>query len=322
MKPFFRRILPWLAYPAFALFCVFLFAYFTFPYDHVRSFIIQEVERPMGPGGERRASGYHLEIDDLSPSWLTGIDLEGVRFSKDSDDPEKRPTVTNIDELSARVSLWGLLMGDTDISFEVAIGDGTIEGEFESSEEQTHIETDFTDVDLHRLGYLADAIGIPVSGKLAGHIDVVIAKENANTQGEIALTIARFTLGAAGAKIAGFTVGRIQAGDLTLSATVDRGTARINRFASNGQDISLRIGGTIRLLQPIQTSSFDLLLNAKFSDAFKTRDDRTRAIFSMVDLNPQLQQARTPDGAMQWQLQFSPTRPIRYSGAGRMPAPR
>lgn len=321
MKPWMRQAAKWVGYPAFFLFCFLLFAYWTFPYDHVRSFIIQEVERPMGPSGQRQASGYHLEIDDLSPYWLTGVELEGVRVSKDSDDPEHRPAVTSIDEVTARVSIWSLLFGGTTVAYNIEIGEGSIEGVYSASEDETHIETEFTDVDLHRLGLLGDAATIPISGKLAGRIDLTIAKENANTQGEIALTIARLTLGAQGAKIAGFTVGRVQAGDLTLSATVERGTARITRFASNGADISLRIGGSIRLLQPIQSSSFDLVLNAKFSEAFKTRDDRTRAIFSMVDLNPMLQQAKTPDGALQWQLQFSPSRPLRYTGAGRLPAP-
>lgn len=321
MKTATKTVLKWVGYPAFFVGCFLMFLYWTFPYDHVRDYIIQEVERPAGPGGERQASGYHLEIDDLSPYWLSGVELEGVRFSKDPEDPERRPTVTTIDELTARVSIWSLLFGGADISFEVTVGDGTIEGEYDSSEEESHIEAEFSDVDLHRLGIIADSAGVPISGKLTGTINVTIAKENANTQGEVALTIARLTIGAQGAKIAGFTIGRIQAGDLTIAATVQNGTARITRFASNGQDIALRVGGTVRLLQPIKTSSFDLVVNAKFSDAFRTRDDRTRAVFSMLEMNPQMQQARTPDGALQWQIQFTPSRPLRYTGAGRMPAP-
>lgn len=321
MKTVTKSVLKWAGYSAFFLVCFLMFMYWTFPYDHVRNYIIQEVERPVGPGGERHASGYHLEIDDLSPYWLSGVELEGVRFSQDPEDPERRATVTTIDEVTARVSIWSLLFGGADISFDVTVGDGTIEGEFDSSEDETHIEAEFTDVDLHRLGVLADRAGVPIAGKLNGNINVTIAKENANTQGEIALTIARLTIGAQGAKIAGFTIGRIQAGDLTIAATVEHGTARITRFASNGQDIALRVGGTVRLLQPLRTSSFDVVVNAEFSDAFRTRDDRTRAVFSMLDMNPAMQAARTPDGALQWQVQFTPSRPLRYTAAGRAPAP-
>ena len=74
-----KKLGKWVGYPLFFVFCLLLFAYWTFPYDRVRDFIIQEVENPRGPGDRRRPSGYQLEIVDLSPSWVTGVELTGVR---------------------------------------------------------------------------------------------------------------------------------------------------------------------------------------------------------------------------------------------------
>ena len=48
-------------------------AYWTFPYDHLREFIVQEVEQ---------SGDVQLEIGRLEPSWLTGVEAETVRVAR------------------------------------------------------------------------------------------------------------------------------------------------------------------------------------------------------------------------------------------------
>jgi len=284
----------------------------------VRDYIVQEVEYPVGPGGDRRDSGLRLEIDELSPSFLTGVDLEGVRFTKLATTApdgtiEEKPIVIQIDEVSARISLLSLLAGTTAVSFGATIGEGNIEGEFAQSEEETHIEAELEAVDLRRLGVLSALIGLPVSGVLGGTIDLTIGKESSATKGSIDIAIANVVVGDGRAKLKieglgteGMSVGRIEVGNVVAQATVENGVAKFTKLGTEGgRDVTVIGSGKIHLVLPLRMSRLDLLLNVKFVDAFKTRDDRTRGLFAMVDVVPRLRAARTPDGALQWEIKGS-----------------
>lgn len=336
MSPKTRQLLlTWVGYPAFALFTFVIFAYWTFPYDRVRDYIVQEVEYPVGPGGDRRDSGFRLEIEELSPSFLTGVVLEGVRFTKlattsPDGSADEKPIVIQIDEVSARISLSSLLAGTTDVSFDATLGEGNIEGEFAQNEEQTHIEAELEAVELRRLGLLSALIGLPVSGVLGGTIDLTIGKESSATQGSIDIAIADVVVGDGRAKLKiegmgaeGLSIGRIAIGKVVVKATVENGVAKFTKLGTEGgRDLTVTGSGQIRLVQPARMSRLELLLNVKFADAFKTRDARMRGLFAMLDAVPRLRAARTPDGALQWQIAGSFSGSMRSTPAGSMRMPR
>lgn len=328
-----QRLLVGVGYPAFAIFTFLLFAYWTFPYDRLRDYIVQEVERPAGPGGTRRDSGMRLEIEELSPSFLTGVVLEGVRFTKlpgPDAAPDEKPIVVEIEELSARISLFALLGGTTDVSFSAEVGGGEIDGEVAVSEEETHIEAEVDTVELRQLGVLAALVGLPVSGVLGGTVDLTIGKESSATKGSIDLAITTLVIGDGRAKLRieglgadGLSVGRIEAGKLVVKATVENGVAKFTQLGTEGgRDLTVRGTGQIRLVQPARMSRLELLVNVKFAEAFKTRDDRTRGLFAMLDVVPRVRAARTPDGALQWQLSGAFAGSLRSTAAGSMPMPR
>lgn len=326
-----HRLLLIVGYPAFALATFVLFAYWTFPYDRLRDYIVQEVERPIGPGGERRDSGMRLQIDELSPSFLTGIVLDGVRFTKlptgPDVSPDDKPIVVQVQRLSARISLLSLLAGTKDVTFDATVGGGEIEGEFILSDDETHLDAEITTVELRQLGVLAALVGLPVSGVLGGTIDLTIGKEASGTKGSIDLAINNLVVGDARAKLKieglggdGLSVGRIQAGKLVLKATVENGVAKFTQLGTQGgRDLTVRGTGQLRLIQPMRMSRLELLLNVKFAEAFKTRDDRTRGLFAMLDVVPRLRAARTPDGALQWQIGGALGGGLRSNAAGSMP---
>ena len=329
-----QRLLMGVGYPVFAIFTFIVFVYWTFPYDRVRDYIVQEVEYPAGPRGDRRDSGMRLQIDELSPSFFTGVVLEGVRFTRlpsaSPDAPaDEKPMVVQIDEVSARISLLSLLAGTKDISFDVMVGGGEIEGEFALSEDETHVEAEIQTVELRQLGVLSALVGLPVSGVLGGTIDLTIGKEASATKGAIDLTIDRVVVGDGRAKLKlegmgpdGLSVGRIEAGKLVIKATVENGVAKFTQLGTQGgRDLTVTGTGQIRLLQPARLSRLELLLNVKFAEAFKTRDGATRGLFALLDVVPRLRAARTPDGALQWQLAGGFNGSMRSTPAGSMRAP-
>ena len=105
-----RKALRFMGYSTFFWTFFWLFAYLTFPYERVRDRIVQEVEFPKDARGNRRPSGYQLEIVDLQPSWFTGIEARGVRIIKPAEGED--PTVdVLLEEVNARISLLSLLTG-------------------------------------------------------------------------------------------------------------------------------------------------------------------------------------------------------------------
>lgn len=305
------------AYPAFFLLSFVLGAYWTFPYDRVRDFVVQEAERD----GSTR-----LEIASLSPSWLTGIEAEGVRFATVPDDGGE-PAELVISHLTARISLLSLLVGEQAVSFDADLETGNVEGEFATSESVTSVQATLTNVDLRRIGPLRGAVGLPVTGRANGTIDLTVAQEAANTTGSVELTINGLSVGDGETPLviqglgSGLTLERMNLGTLQLRMQVERGVGTIQRLRANGEHAELWGSGTMRFVQPLRGSSMDLLVRIKFKDAYRESSDRMRALFSLLELNPQVRPARTSDGALQWRVQGAFASRIRMvpSGRARMP---
>lgn len=304
-------------YPAFFLLSFVLGAYWTFPYDRVRDFIVQEVERD----GSTR-----LEIASLSPSWLTGIEAEGVRFATVPDDGGE-PAELAISRLEARISLLSLLAGEQDVSFDAELETGTIEGRYATSEESTSVQATLTNVDLRRIGPLRDAVGLPITGRANGTIDLTVAREAANTTGSAELTIGGVSIGDGETPLmieglgAGLTLERMNLGTVQLRMQVERGVGTIQRLRANGEHAELWGSGTMRFVHPLRGSSMDLLVRIKFKDAYRESSDRMRALFSLLEMNPQLRPARRPDGALQWRVQGAFASRIRMVPSGRAEMP-
>lgn len=307
------------ACPLFFLFSLFLGAYWTFPYDHVRDYVVQEVERD---------GTTQLEIASLEPSWLTGVDLEGVRLSSVPDEPDAPPAELVLQEASARVSLLSLIAGETSVDFDTTIeGGGTIEGSYSASEESTHVEAHIASVDLRRVGILRDTVGLPVTGRADGDIDMTIGREAVNTQGNARITVRNLAIGDGETPLeipglgAGLTLERLQLGTLTFRMETERGAGRIEQLHADGEDAELWGTGSIRLMQPMRMSSIDMMIRVAFKDAYRTSSPRMEGLFALLDINPQVRPARTSNGALQWRIQGSFGGRIRMVPSGNVPMP-
>lgn len=309
------------AYPLWFLFCFLTFAYCTFPYDRVRDRIEEEVERSV-PGSD-------LEIVGLSPSWVTGATLTGVSLTLPAEAEGERPTQLSLTEVTARVGVLDYLFGTTSLSYSAELGGGgTIEGAFAESETQTHVAMHLENVALGRIGPLRRFVMLPITGTLSGDVDVTIADDTEQTEGDVTLTIAGLSVGDGRARLAvpglgsGITVEQLNAGDLNLRMQVERGVGRIQQLTSSSDDVDIRGAGTMRLLRPIRMSNVDLLLRFEVKQPYRERNARTQAVFSMVEMSPDVRPYRAPDGAFQLRVAGSFGSTIRASGAGTATLPQ
>lgn len=326
MKPWMKRVAKWVGYPLFFLVTFVLFAYWTFPWDRVRDYLVQEVENPMR-GGRRVPSGYELEIVDLSPDWVTGVDLTGVRLVKLPTEPDERPVDVTFETVHARVGLLAAIVGDLDVDFEAVVAGGDIEGHFEQSGESLAFDVDLQNVNLRRISILRSYLPLPMQAKLSGHVDLALGEQPSEAAGSIDLRLEGLKIGDGQAKLAieglgdGVTVDEIDAGDVTIEAVVENGVLNLRRFQGRGADLELGGSGELRLMRPFELSRADVLLRARFTDAYKEKSDRTRALFSLVDLQPRLRSFKTSDGALQLRIAGTLAGRVTTRGAGGEPAP-
>jgi type II secretion system protein N len=294
-------------------------AYYTFPYDHLRDYIVQEAERD---------GAMQLEIAEISPSWLTGVELEGVRFAQVPDDPGARPTPLALRTAEARVSMLSLLGGEVDVDYETEIeGGGTIEGNVAFSDTKTAVSAELDGVDLRRIGPLRDAIGLPIAGRASGTLELVAAQEAAQNQLDARITIRNVSIADGQTPFVmeglgtGLTLERMNLGTLTIQMSTERGSGSIERLRADGEHAQLWGTGTIRPGFPLRMSSIDMLVRIKFKDAYRESSSRMGALMMLLDANPQIRPARTPDGALQWRVQGSFATRVRMTPSGRAPMP-
>ena len=315
-----RRILRYaLLYPGF-FFLAFVFGvYWTFPYDHLRDYIIQEAER----GG-----GLHLQIGSLEPSWLTGVEVEDVRVGIVQDDDDTAPPTLDIDEATARISLLSLMGGTTEVDFDAAIvGGGHVDGSFATNETSTHLIANFDTVDLRRVGPLQSSVGLPLMGRLDGTVDLNAATEAANTNADIDLTVRNLSVGDGETQLEipgmpiGVTLARLNLGRFELEMDTERGVSRIETLHAEGDHAEIWGTGSVRFVHPLERSSLDTLMRIKFAEDYRTTNARMVGVFMMLDNAPAVAPARTPDGALQWRIQGAFGGNVRMVPSGRVPMP-
>ncbi|MGF1465215.1 MAG: type II secretion system protein GspN [Sandaracinaceae bacterium] len=302
-------------YPAFFVLFFVVGVYWTFPYGHLKEFLIQEVTR----SGQVR-----LVIESLSPSWVTGVTARGVEVTMDDGSIEGPIAPLVIPRATARLSLLSLLTGWTDVGYDVELsGGGRAVGRYAQSDTGVIVEADLEQVDLRRLPPLRTATGIPFTGRLEGTVDLSIGEEPENTEGTADLSILGLSVfdGQTPLKIpgmagAGLTLEPMRLGTLELQLAAEEGIATIDRLQADGPDAGLVGEGALRLLRPPTRSTIDAFIEVEFKDEYRTSSDRMTGLFAVLEANPAVRPARTPDGHFRWRIQGSLGGSLRTQPAG------
>ncbi len=307
-----ERVSQWIGYPVFFFVCFMFFAYLTFPYDRLRDKLIQVAA----------VQGYELEVIDLEPSWLTGVTLSGVRLILPAQ-AEGEPTLDLVvDELTVRVALLPLIIGNTALSFDAEMANGYAEGDVSLGDQEAEVEAELEMIDLKRISALRRYTKIPVEGVVTGEIELDMPQEIGQSTGEIELAIEGLAVGDNESQIqvpgwGGLTVDRADLGTLELTATIADGVATIDQLKSHGKDLKLDGSGTVRLARPLTRSQLDLLARLEILDAYKQRSGRIASVLDLAKARPEFKSAQTSDGAIQYKLTGSLGGRIRPRPAGR-----
>jgi type II secretion system protein N len=311
MNPRLKKLLLWVGYPAFYLLCFLVFTYLTFPFEHLRDRVVA------GFAEDQRATGgsSKLEIDQLSPYWLSGVEATGVRLitaSTPAADGSKRPpSELDVERIVARVSILPLLIGRINLHVSARALGGTIDADAQKRGDDRSIEADFTDLSIGRLTPLVELVGLPMTGTLTGHLELTLPEAKlGKASGTVRAKFADLSAGDGKTKIKEtIALPKLNVGDLALECDVKDGVVRVTKWAAAGQDLDFSADGKLTLREPFAESSAELYIKFKFSDAYKNRNETTRSLFGTPGTNapvlieiaePRLKTSRRPDGFYNW----------------------
>ncbi|MBX3263330.1 MAG: type II secretion system protein GspN [Labilithrix sp.] len=301
-----KRFGPKLGYPAFYLFCFFVFLSWTFPYEKLKDRLVAQFNAQQG----RTAHPQELQVDELDSSFVTGVKAKGVRLISPSAEPGKPPNVLSIDEARARISLLGLLVGNKDISFRVDAFDGTIKGSFEDSGKARAIDVTFDGVDVGRIDVIAANVGFPLDGKLFGTIKLDLPEGKASKgNGNIALEVRDMYAGnqkelTIKTPMGPFTLPRLKIGNLTVNGDAKDGVLKLTKIAAQGGDVDVNGEGKVQMREVATDAHLDVNLKFKINDGYRSKNDKTKLLFGapgskekpMLEMDPKMGRAKTADG--------------------------
>lgn len=306
------QISRWIGYPIFFLVCFVFFAYKTFPYERLADRLIQEAQ----------ARGYELEIIDLTNSGLTGLTFENLRVTIPSEEEDAPPVDVVFEELTVGTSLFSLVSDTKSYNFDAELAGGEAEGELVLGENNMEIDAEIDDIDLEALPILRKFTKVPLAGMLNGEIALAMPNEVAESTGDVEITIEGLHVGDGKSKLdipgwGGLTLDKADAGDLELVATIEEGSANIERATSHGKDLELDVLGRVRLLRPLKRSELNLMLRVKIQDAYKNRSAKVATMLELASSG--IKAAQTADGAIQYIVAGSFASRLRPRAAGTQP---
>jgi len=309
-----KRILKYVGYAVFYLFSLVFFAFISFPFDRLRTRIQSEFNaNQTGP------SPLTLRLGHLSSYWLSGIraddvDLISPPSATPPEDPAKpaKPKVMRVDTVHARVSLLRLLFGTMHVNFGASAFGGEISGFTSDADGARKLELEIEDLGLADAPLLADMLGLPIGGRLGGHIEFLLPEgKSSKAEGKVDLKFSGLSAGDGKTKVLNaIALPKVEVGDLTLKATAAAGTLKVDELKAAGKDLDLHGDGSLRLRDTFEQSVLSLNARFKFNERFTNKDDMTRTLFgapgssapALFDLVPQNKQAKRPDGFYGWRV--------------------
>ena len=308
MKERLKALAPKIGLPIFYLFCLALFARWTFPYDKLKDRIVLTFDQQ-----QRETNGQQeLKIDELGPSWLTGISAKGVRLLGAPSEPGKPPSELKVDEARASFSLFGLLFGDTDVGLRLDGFGGTIKGDLEESSKERKFEVTLDSLNLGLIPPLTQGLGVPAEGTLSGAIKFGMADAKVSkATGTVSIDAQDVAIGDGKAKLGGLlALPRLVVGTLSIAGEAKDGVVKVSKLSAGGKDVEIQGEGRIQLRDSLPDSFCDLNVRFKINDTYRTKNDTTKSLFgapgstmpALFELTPKVKQSKRADGFYGWHM--------------------
>ncbi len=249
------RILKYIAYLLLFSFSFIVFLYWMFPYDVLRERISGAIEQQSG----RQVS---VSMGSLEPHWFTGVDIENLMI--ESLGGEETSELIALKRARARATIFSLLFGSPDISFDVEIGKGDISGDISMAADSTELDIDIDDLNLKDVGIIESVTGLKLTSRLGGYAKLDINRSRpVRSEGKISLDLSdikilpsNLSLGEMEIPLPALTVTKGR-GSL-VDVEVAKGVVEFKNFKLVGGDLELDLKGKVFLSTKVENYRINL----------------------------------------------------------------
>jgi type II secretion system protein N len=307
LRPYLLRFV---GYPAFFLFWFVTFVYFTFPYERLKETIISSVEAPRRvAGGLMQPSNMQMSIGELGPTILPGVRARNVSVTFLPTKTGERPVTMRMNAVTAHVGLFSLLAGHLNTDIDVDGMGGTVEAHVDQTFRGTRpglrdLKVTLDNVRVGELAPVVQLVGLPLSGSMDGNIELHVPEGRFDqASGSMRVSIDDLRIGDGHAqyqipRFGGVTIEQIRAGRLDGAITIRDGVATIDRLTSRSNEFNFAMDGRVQLQPVLGDSTMNASVRFQLTDAYRHKSEAAGRIMSVMDIVPDLQQARRPDGML------------------------
>ncbi|MCL4233759.1 MAG: type II secretion system protein GspN [Deltaproteobacteria bacterium] len=252
--------LDWKQTALYAVVFVFVFFgvfYLTFPFDTIKATLVTELEA---------RTGAKVEVARLRPLRMSGVQAEGVRLMKPSDNTQ---VLADIDLMRFRVHLAPLFRARTVVDFDLEAYGGGLSGVIEGrTGKRFAVAVNFLNLDLNRYNFakLIENYGqMSLYGKLSGNFNLYFDGANRrNSQGAVDLKFEGMKI--ADATIMTKTLPEINFEPAAVKMDFKRSAFSISQWDMNGDNLSINMTGRVTMNENLNNSRISFTLKAKPSE--------------------------------------------------------
>jgi type II secretion system protein N len=254
---------------------------FTLPYERVKDYIVAMADQ----------KGYDVEIKSAGPALGLGLRLKDVVIATRPSDASK-PTRLLVPQASLRMSLLGLLAGHKTYQVFATPFGGELEIESTDSKTSKGLRVQAKDIDLADIPFVKAAINLPMFGSIELHLDAKMPSGKAgSTAGSLTWTCSDCALGDGKAKLIipgnallaeGLGLPKIRLGDFVGTVVIEKGVGRLQGVQAKSPDGEITLEGEIKLADNMKSSTLDLYVRFKLSDALLKSSEKLRTIMQFA----------------------------------------
>ncbi len=290
---------------------VFFFMFFllwTFPFDVLKTRILNQIEDSMG-------GQYRLKVQSMSAGLIFGFTFKNVEVMKRDDGV----ILFKSPKFRVNPSFLALLRKSTQLSFSVIAGKGDVSGSYLDSASESNINLNFDELNLSDLKFLSALYGINLKGTIDGDYDLSFNKKDPNkNSGKINLSLMNFLLDPFKVRMdpnspeSEMLVPEIKlsgAKNSKLVASLNKSDLDIQELSFNGGDVELSLKGKVNLAPRMDDYRIDL------KGIFKVKPELVKAVPIMA----LFEQQKQADGSYPITLTGRLLKPAMSVGAFRLP---
>ena len=296
-----------LGYFGAGVFFFVFFLFWTFPYDVLKTRILNQIEDSIG-------GGYRLKVQSMSAGIIFGFTFKNLEVIRR--EGGKDVVVLKSPKLRVNPSFLAMMSNVKKLSFSIEVGKGELSGSYLDSSTNNEVDLEFDEFNLADLKFLSH---INMKGVVTGDYSFNLNKKDpTKNSGKIDLSLVNFSLDPIKFRMDPNTPeSEMQIPEIKLSgskgsklfAEVQKSDILIKELILTGADVDLNLKGSLNTTPRVDDYRIDL------TGTFKVKPELAQA----VPLLALFEQQKQADGAYPLSLNGRLMKPGITVGAFRLP---